>query len=158
VLSIMEIPSLSQLLPITKIAIPQERCYISIQVTVFRVHQTHYAELSDQLCSCKSKETRDHILLHCPRYHRTRIKFFQALQLSPDDVALPPAATITRTLLYPKPPKKSLYNRWDTRIKMLNTDKDGKDINLKALKLVRRFIKDCGYLDRHCCPVNPFPC
>jgi hypothetical protein len=41
------------------------------------------AELSDQFCSCKSKETRDHILLHCPRYHRTRIKFFQALQLSP---------------------------------------------------------------------------
>jgi hypothetical protein len=100
------------------------------------------AELSNQLCSCKSKETRDHILLHCPRYHRTRIKFFQALQLSPDDVTLPPAATITRTLLYPKPPKKSLYNRWDTRIKMLNTDKDGKDTNLKALKLVRRFIKD----------------
>jgi hypothetical protein len=38
--------------------------------------------------------------------------------------------------------KKSLYNRWDTRIKMLNTDKDGKDTNLKALKLVWRFIKD----------------
>jgi hypothetical protein len=69
------------------------------------------AELSDQLCSCKSKDTRDHILLHCPRYHRARIKFFQDLQLSPDDVTLPPAATITRTLLYPKPPKKSLYNR-----------------------------------------------
>jgi hypothetical protein len=51
------------------------------------------AELSDQLCSCKSKETRDHILLHCPRYHRARIKSFQALQLSPDDVTLPLAAT-----------------------------------------------------------------
>jgi hypothetical protein len=37
---------------------------------------------------------------------------------------------------------------------MLNTDKDGKDTNLKALKLVRRFIKDCGYLDRRFCPVN----
>jgi hypothetical protein len=57
-----------------------------------------------------------------------------------------------------QPPKKSSYNRWDTRIKMLDIDKDGKDTNLKALKLVRRFIKDCGYLDRHCCPVNPFPC
>jgi hypothetical protein len=56
---------------------------------------------------------------------------------------LPPAATITRTLLYPKlPKKKTLYNRWGTRIKILNTDKDGKDTNLKALKLVRRFIKD----------------
>jgi hypothetical protein len=115
-------------------------------------------ELSNQLCSCKSKDTRDHILLHCPRYHRARIKFFQALQLSPDDVTLSPAATITRTLLYPKPPKKSLYNRWDTRIKMLYTDKDVEDTNLKALKLVRRFIKDCGYLDRRCCPMNPFPC
>jgi hypothetical protein len=82
----------------------------------------------------------------------------QALRLSPDDVKLPPAAIITRTLLYPKPPKKSFYNRWYARIKMLNTDKDGKDTNLKALKLVRRFIKDCGYLDRRCCPVNPFPC
>jgi hypothetical protein len=70
------------------------------------------------------------------------VEFFQALQLSPDDITLPPAATITRTLLYPKPPKKSLCNRWDTRIKMLNTDNDGKDTNLKALKLVRRFIKD----------------
>jgi hypothetical protein len=82
------------------------------------------------------------------------IKFFQALQLSPD-VTLPPAATITRTLLYPKPPKRSLYNRWDTRIKMLNTDKDGKDINLKALKLGGLKTR---YLDRRCCPVDPFPC
>jgi hypothetical protein len=31
----MEIPALSQLLPITRIAIPQERYYISVQVTVF---------------------------------------------------------------------------------------------------------------------------
>jgi hypothetical protein len=44
-----------------------------------------------------------------------------------------------------------------TGIKMLNIDKDGKDTNLKALKLVWRFIKDCRYLDRRCCPVNPFP-
>jgi hypothetical protein len=42
----------------------------------------------------------------------------------------------------PSHQKKSLYNRWDTRIKMLDTDKDGKDTNLKALKLVRKFIKD----------------
>jgi hypothetical protein len=35
VLSIMEIPALSQLLPTTGIAIPQERCYIFVQVTVF---------------------------------------------------------------------------------------------------------------------------
>jgi hypothetical protein len=56
----------------------------------------------------------------------------------------------------PQATKKSLYNRWDARIKVLNTDKDGKDTNLKALKLVRRFIKDCGYLDRRCCPVDPF--
>jgi hypothetical protein len=35
VLSIMEIPALSQLLPTTEIAIPQEGCYISVQVTVF---------------------------------------------------------------------------------------------------------------------------
>jgi hypothetical protein len=77
--------------------------------------------------------------------------------MHPDDTQ-PPAATITRTLLYPKPPKKSLYNPWDTRIKMLNADKDGKDTNLKALKLVLRFIKDCGYLDRRCCVADPFPC
>jgi hypothetical protein len=38
--------------------------------------------------------------------------------------------------------EKSLYSRWATRIKMLNTNKDGKDTSLKALKLVRRFIKD----------------
>jgi hypothetical protein len=68
--------------------------------------------------------------------------WFSGCHPSPDDVTLPPAATITRTLLYPKPPKKSLYNRWDTRIKMLNTDKDGKDTNLKAPKLVQSFIKD----------------
>jgi hypothetical protein len=49
-------------------------------------------------------------------------------------------------------------NRWDTRIKMLNTDKDGKDTNLKALKLVQRFIEDCRYLNRRCYPVDPFPC
>jgi hypothetical protein len=35
VLSIMEILALSQLLPTTGIAIPQERCYIFAQVTVF---------------------------------------------------------------------------------------------------------------------------
>jgi hypothetical protein len=29
---------------------------------------------------------------------------------------------------------------------MLNTDKDGKDTNPKALKLVRRFIKDLDIL------------
>jgi hypothetical protein len=41
---------------------------------------------------------------------------------------------------------------------MLNTDKDGKDTNLNALKLARWFIKDYGYLDRRCFPVYPFPC
>jgi hypothetical protein len=85
-------------LPTIGIAIPQERCYIFIQVMVFLHLPTHYCQLSDQLCSCKAKETRDHILLHCPRYHRERIKFFQALQLSPDNVTQPQAATITRTL------------------------------------------------------------
>jgi hypothetical protein len=158
VLSIMEIPALSQLLPTTGIAIPQERCYISVQVTVFsRLPDTLLPSLviSSAPVNRKKPEITFSYITHGIR---TRIKFFQALQLSPDDVMLPPAATITRTVLYPKPPKKTLYNRWDTRIQMLNTDKDGKDTNLKALKLVRRFIKDCGYLDNRCCPVNPFSC
>jgi hypothetical protein len=42
----------------------------------------------------------------------------------------------------PQATKKTLYNRWDTKIKMLDRDKDGKNTNLKALKLDRRFIKD----------------
>jgi hypothetical protein len=58
----------------------------------------------------------------------------------------------------PSHQKKPLSNRRDTRIKMLSTNKDGKDTSLKALQLVQRLIKDCGYLDRRCCPVNPFPC
>jgi hypothetical protein len=45
----------------------------------FARHTT--AKLTDPLCSCKSKETRDHILLHLSRYHRILIKFFQALEM-----------------------------------------------------------------------------
>jgi hypothetical protein len=129
----MEIPALSQLLPTTGIAIPRERCYISVQVTVFsRPPDTLLPSsvISSAPVNRKKPEITFSYIVH----------------------------GITEHFYIPSHQKKSLYNRWDTRIKMLNTDKDGKDTNLKVLKLVRRFIKDCGYLDRHCCPVNPFPC
>jgi hypothetical protein len=50
--------------------------------------------------------TKDHILLLCPRYHMAHIKLYKALQLTLDDVAVPPAPII-RKLLYPKPPKRT---------------------------------------------------
>jgi hypothetical protein len=71
-----------------------------------------------------------------------RIRLFTALQLTPDDVTLRLAATITRMLLYHKLSKKPLYNLWDTRIKMLNKYMDSRVNSFKALKLVWKFIKD----------------
>jgi hypothetical protein len=122
---------------------PQERCYIFVQVTVFS-RPPDTLQPSSVISSAPVNRKKPEIAFFYTAYGITEhesnsSKLFNSVQMMLHCHRQPPLSEYFYTS---SRQKKSLYNRWDTRIKMLNTDKDGKDTNLKALKLARRFIKD----------------
>jgi hypothetical protein len=102
-------------------------------------------------------ETPDYILFRFPLHYQPRCRLYKFLELLLGDVSVAHSLTLIRCVLYPKPPIKSPYNRFDSRITRLHTNNNSKNQNLLASKHIESFLKECGYLDRCCLPLEQFP-